>query len=320
MSLTDWVNIWIYGWLGMDVHSQFAQALHFFIYDSIKITLLLFLITFVMGIFQSYVSVQKLQKWLVERQWYGFEYWLAAGFGALTPFCSCSSVPLFIGFVRGGIPFGVTLAFLITSPLVNEAALAIFIASFGIQVTLIYALSGIVLGVLGGWILGRLGLQKWLKPWVLELLQGPQVAVEFNAPSLRTRLRVILRDMWQIFKRIGLWILLGVGLGAWLHGYVPAGSWAPWLQWASPWDVPLAVCLGIPLYAQAAAVVPLVQVLIAKGVPMGTALAFMMATVGLSLPEGIMLSQVMNRKLILSFFATMALLMVLLGYFYKWIF
>lgn len=310
----------VYGLWGLNPQLAWVQSLHFFLYDGTKILFLLLLITTLMSIVQRVFPVQKLQALLNSRKWFGLDYVLAALFGALTPFCSCSSVPLFIGFVRGGIPLGVTLAFLITSPLVNEAALALFWASFGLKFTLIYALAGVVMGVLGGMVLSLSPVSRSLQPWVLGLLsQGVQGAQELSqdGPAF---VRLILMDLREILGRIWLWVLLGLGLGAVMHGYVPTGALAPILRQLAPWDVPVAVLLGVPLYASAAGVVPLVQVLVDKGVPLGTSLALMMATVGLSFPEAMMLKQVMVPRFLALFFGVVAAMMIGLGYFFNLIF
>lgn len=244
---------------------------------------------------------------------------LASIFGAITHFCSCSSVPLFIGFVQGGIPLGVTFSFLITSPLVNEVAVAMFIGMFGIKATLIYTLSGILLGTIGGWILGKLNLESLLSDWVKKILENKMQQGEYEeeALSFRQRLPEIARGSWDIVKSVVLYIIIGIAIGAVMHGYVPDNFFAQYLSGKQWWTVPLAVILAVPMYANAAGIIPVIQVLVAKGVPLGTAIAFMMATVGLSIPEAILLKKVMTIKLIAIFFGVVTLFIILSGYLFN---
>ena len=215
------------------------------------------------------------------------EYFLASTFGAVTPFCSCSSVPLFIGFVQGGIPLGVTFSFLITSPLVNEVAIAMFLGMFGWKATAIYVVSGLILGTLGGWILGKFNLQPLLSEWVQKILDKAEAGegdYETSKQTFMQRLPEITRSAWDLVKGIVIYVLIGIGIGAAMHGYVPENFFSEYLGSGAWWTVPLAVILAVPMYANAAGIVPVIQVFVAKGVPLGTAIAFMMATVGLSIP------------------------------------
>ncbi len=313
-SFADWL---VYGLLGLDSASRLGGALDFFVYDTLKILLLLFLISSVMGVVNAYFPVERLRHYLQTHRLYGLQYLLAALFGAITPFCSCSSIPLFIGFVKGGIPLGVTFAFLITSPLVNEVAVAMFLGSFGLQATLVYVCSGIVLGCLGGMVLGRLRLDAYLTDWVREVQAHADAQTahwEGGAVSFWQRLPVILADAWQIVRGVWLYVLLGIGVGALMHGFVPEGFFAQFMGRDNWLAVPLSVVLAVPMYANAAGIVPVVEVFVAKGIPLGTAIAFMMAVVGLSLPEATLLKKVMTWRLIAIFFATVASFIVLLGY------
>ncbi|MFT7233647.1 MAG: uncharacterized membrane protein YraQ (UPF0718 family) [Cyclobacteriaceae bacterium] len=312
--LADWL---VYKALALDPTSHLAGSLNFFFYDSIKIIILLFVIIFLMGIVNDYLPIEKLRNFLSRNRLYGLEYLLASTFGAITPFCSCSSVPLFIGFVQGGIPLGVTFSFLITSPLVNEVALALFIGLFGWKITIIYALSGILLGTIGGFILGRLKLQNLLTDWVKNLLSNAENETEryeqLSRP-LKARLKTIFKNAFQIVKSVIIYVIIGVALGAVMHGYVPDDFFQQYLSGGQWWTVPIAVILAIPLYANAAGIIPVIQVLVAKGVPLGTALAFMMSTVGLSLPEATLLKKVMSLKLILIYFGVVTFFIILSGY------
>jgi uncharacterized membrane protein YraQ (UPF0718 family) len=228
-------------------------------------------------------------------------------------------VPLFIGFVKCGIPMGVTLAFLITSPLVNEVAIALFIGMFGLKTTVIYVASGILLGTIGGYVLGRFKLERLLTPWVQGVIQQAERegALEAEKLSFAQRLPGVAREAGGIVRSVILYVLIGIGIGALMHGFVPTGFFERYISKENPLAVPLAVILGVPMYANAAGVLPVIQVLVQKGVPLGTAIAFMMAVVGLSLPEATLLKKVMSIKLIAIFFGTVTFFIILSGYLFN---
>ena len=313
----DWL---VYDLFGIDATSHLGEALNFFFYDSIKIILLLFIISAVMGIVNAYFPIERLRSYLTSRKLYGFQYLFASLFGAVTPFCSCSSIPLFIGFIKGGIPTGVTFAFLITSPLVNEVAIAMFLGTFGLKTTLIYTISGILLGTIGGYVMGKLKPEKYLSPWVRQIQAQSEIESEAwqaeKIPFLK-RIPTIIKDAFGIVKGVLLYIIIGIGIGAAIHGYVPEGFLENYLAADNWYSVPLAVILAIPMYANAAGIVPVIQVFVAKGVPLGTAIAFMMGVVGLSLPEATMLKKVMTWKLIGIFFGVVAMFIILSGYIFN---
>lgn len=313
-QLADWL---VYGLMGLDATTRLGEALNFFVYDSVKIILLLFGISVVMGVVNAYFPIERLRAYLSTHKLYGFQYLLASVFGAITPFCSCSSIPLFIGFVKGGIPLGVTFAFLITSPLVNEVAVAMFLGTFGWEVTLLYVSCGILLGMVGGFVLGRLDLECLLSPWILQM-QKMQIeadaAYESEQVPFMRRLPNIAKEAMAIVKGVLVYVLVGIGIGAFIHGYVPEGFFAEFVQRAGVFGVPASVLMAVPMYANAAGIVPVVEVLVAKGIPLGTALSFMMSVVGLSLPEATMLKKVMTWKLVGIFFGTVALMIMLLGW------
>ena len=315
--LADWI---VYTLVGLSHTDTLGRAVHFFVYDSIKILLLLFLISMVMGIVNAYFPIDRLRSFLLTHRLYGLQYLFAAVFGAITPFCSCSSIPLFIGFVKGGIPLGVTLSFLITSPLVNEVAVAMFLGSVGIKATVIYVASGILLGCTGGFVLGRMRLDAYLSDWVRQVqTQSEQQAAlwEEDHTTFLQRLPTIASDAWQIVRNVIPYVLIGIGIGAFMHGYVPEGFFEEYLAMDRWYTVPLSVILAVPMYANAAGIVPVIEVFVAKGVPLGTAIAFMMAVVGLSLPEATLLKKVMKWPLIIMFFATVTLFIIGAGYFYN---
>ena len=316
-SFADWL---VFGVFGLAQTSRLGEALNFFVYDTLKILFLLFLISTVMGVVNAYFPIERLRNFLSSHRLYGMQYVFASVFGAITPFCSCSSIPLFLGFVKGGIPLGVTFSFLITSPLINEVAVAMFAGTFGWSVTGIYVLTGIVLGSIGGIVLGRMKLERWLSPWVIQI---QQTAVRNNDEwdaqhlSFLERLPSIVREAWGIVRGVLVYVLIGIAIGAFMHGYIPEGFFEQYMSGNSWYTVPLSVILAVPMYANAAGIVPVVEVFVAKGIPLGTAIAFMMSVVGLSLPEATMLKKAMTWRLILVFFSTVALFIILSGYLFN---
>jgi len=319
-QLADWL---VFEVLNLQEGNHLAEALHFFIYDSIKIILLVLIIIFLMGIVNSYFPVEKVRNYLSRKKLYGFEYLMASIFGVVTPFCSCSSVPLFIGFVKGGIPLGVTFAFLVTSPLVNEVAIGLFIGLFGVKTTIIYVISGILLGTISGLILQKLKLEKYLSPWVQQVLENSQKETEkfkLEKTSFKDKLPSIWKETTTILKGILPYILVGLAIGGLMHGYIPEGFFEQYLGKDNWFAVPAATVLGVPMYSGASGVLPVVQVLVAKGIPLGTAIAFMMGVVGLSLPEAMLLKKVMTVKLIAIFFSVVTLCIIISGYVFNLIF
>jgi len=316
-KLADWLT---YSLLGFDAQSGIGSALDFFFYDTTKILFLLFTISSIMGVINAYFPIERLRNYLTTHQLYGLQYFFASLFGAITPFCSCSSIPLFIGFVKGGIPLGVTFAFLITSPLVNEVAVAMFLGTFGLKITMIYVVSGMLLGMIGGFVLGKMNLENYLSDWVRNIQRSSETETtkwEVAKVTFINRLPDILKGSWGIVKGVLLYVIIGIAIGGAIHGYVPEGFFQEYMSKSSWFAVPLSVVLGVPMYANAAGIVPVIEVFVAKGVPIGTALAFMMAVVGLSLPEATLLKKVMTWKLIGIFFGTITLFIILLGYLYN---
>lgn len=305
--------------LHLTSESNLSESLNFFIYDGIKIITLLIIINFTMAVVRYYLPVEEIRKILTSRNWYGLDYLLAALFGVFTPFCSCSSIPLFIGFVSSGVPLGVTFAFLITSPLVNEASLALFPALFGIKITIIYNLFGVVIGVVGGMIIHKLNMEIYIDP---SLLNIKSAAVVNNHKSKKPTLGLAFlwwKDGWQITKSLIPYVLLGVGIGALIHGFIPANFFEKHLSSSDWWTVPLAAIAGIPLYANSVSVIPIVSALVDKGIALGTALAFMTAIVALSLPEFLILKKAMKLPLLLTFFGITTMGIVIMGYFLNFI-
>ena len=310
----------VYDAFALPVKSHLAEALNFFIYDSIKILILLFFIIFFMGIVNSYFPIERVKNYLSRNKLYGLEYLMASLFGIVTPFCSCSSVPLFIGFVSGGIPLGVTFAFLITSPLVNEVAIGLFLGIFGFKTTAIYVISGVLLGTFSGIILQTFKLEKYLSHWVKEILTNAQQEQEVfiaEKQNFSKRLPVIWQEVLKIIKGILPYLLAGIAVGGLMHGYVPEGFFEKYMSKDNWFAVPISTILAVPMYSNASGILPVVQVLVAKGIPIGTAIAFMMGVVGLSLPEAMLLKKVMTFKLIGIFFGVVTLCIIFSGYLFN---
>lgn len=324
IKMFDWIqhltDRLVYDVFGMDTNSHLTDALNFFIYDSVKILILLFVVIIFMGIVNSYFPIDKVKNYLSRNKLFGLEYLMASLFGVVTPFCSCSSVPLFIGFVRGGIPLGVTFAFLVTSPLVNEVAIGLFVGLFGIKTTMLYIINGILLGTFAGFILQKLNLERLLTPWVKEVLanaQREQHKFQVEKQSFVQRLPAIWREVFKILKGIIPYVIVGIAIGGLMHGYIPEGFFEQYMDKSNLFAVPISTILAIPIYSNASGILPIIQVLVSKGIPLGTAIAFMMAVVGLSLPEAILLKKVMSIKLIIIFFSIVTLCIIISGYLFN---
>lgn len=294
-----------------------AAALEFFLYDTAKILLLLLLMVYVIGWLRAGLHVERVRDFLAGRRRV-LGYVLGAGFGAITPFCSCSSIPLFLGFTTSGIPVGITLAFLITSPLINEIAVVLLWGLLGWKLTLVYVLAGLGAGIIGGWFMDVLRAERWLQDYLKESIasgaaQRP-VGAEQRKMGLRERHLFASGETRSIFRRVWRWVIIGVGLGALLHGYVPEAWFAEHLGAGQWWSVPAAVAVGIPLYTNVTGIVPVMESLLLKGLPVGTTLAFCMSAVAASLPEALMLRQVMRGKLLALFLGTLLALFSLLGW------
>jgi hypothetical protein len=313
-------DIATYNWMHI-TNEYWGNAINFFIYDTIKIGLLLVVINYVMAVTRYYFPVEKIKDILTKRNWYGLEYLLAALLGVITPFCSCSSIPLFIGFVGAGIPLGVTFAFLIASPLVNEASLLIFPSIFGLKMTLIYNALGIVIAILAGMIIQKLKMDKNVNPAFLKFTTQKDALKENDGQEIPLKKRLILwwKDGMSITRSIFPYVLLGVGLGAAIHGFVPRDFVESYLAIGDWWAVPLAVLLGMPLYANSVSVIPVIEAMTGKGIPLGTSLAFMTATVTLSIPGLLILKKAMNWKLLSAFIIVTSIGIMIIGYFFNWL-
>jgi len=301
--------------MGLTPGSRGGEALNFFIYDTIKIFLLLCTIIFVVAIIRSSFPPERTKRILSHKREYVGNI-IAALLGIVTPFCSCSAVPLFIGFVESGVPLGVTFSFLVSSPMVNEVALIMLWGMFGWKIALIYIGTGLLVAIVSGIIIGRLKMEKHVQDYVWEIQVGQQEIVEQTFRDKLVYARDYTRDL---LKKVFPYVVIGVGLGAFIHGYVPQDFLARWAGPDNPFAVPVAVALGVPLYSNAAGVIPIVHALTSKGMAIGTVLAFMMAVTALSLPEAIILSNVLKRRLLVTFFGIVATAIIFVGYLFNMI-
>ena len=304
-----------YRWLGLDPATRTAAAVHFFVEDVTKIFALLVTVIFVMGLFRSMLSPERVRTYLEGRSRWA-AYVMAVVLGAVTPFCSCSSVPLFIGFVEAGIPVGATMAFLITSPMVNEVAVVLLLSLLGWKLTVLYVAAGLVVGIAGGALIDALRLERWVEEYVWKIKVGA-VELPEGRPTLEHRVRFAWGEVQDILRRIWAYVLVGVGLGAALHGYVPQDFFARYAGAANPFAVPLAVVAGVPMYSNASGIIPVAEALLGKGVPVGTVLALMMSVVALSLPEMIILRKVLTVRMLGFFAAYLAVSFTAVGYLFN---
>lgn len=311
--LKSFADLLVYDLIGLSPSSQGGEALNFFIYDTLKIFLLLTTIIYVVAIIRTSFPPEKTKRMLSHRREYVGNV-LAALLGIVTPFCSCSAVPLFIGFVESGVPLGVTFSFLISSPMVNEVALIMLWGLFGWKIALIYIGTGLVVAIVAGIVIGKLKMERYVQDYVWEMQVGNAEIVQMN---FREKLNYAREYTLGLLKKIWPYVVVGVGLGAFIHGYVPADFLAKWAGRDNPFAVPVAVALGVPLYSNAAGVIPIVHALMEKGMAIGTVLAFMMAVTALSLPEAIILKNVLKNRLLFTFFGIVALAIVCVGYLFN---
>mgnify|MGYP001195825941 CR=1 FL=1 len=305
----------------VDRHSHTGEAIAFFFYDVPKVMMLLTLIVFAMGVVRSFFSPERTRALLAGKR-EGVGNVMAAGLGVMTPFCSCSAVPLFIGLVSAGVPLGVTFSFLISAPMVNEVALALLFGLVGWQVAVTYAAFGLIIAIFAGWVIGRLKLEGWLQDWVRDIHSGAVApdAVDDEPLTMVDRYRLGIEAVREIFGRVWMWIILGIGMGALIHGYVPEDLMVRIMGADAWWSVPAAVVIGIPMYTNAAGVIPIVEALLGKGAALGTVLAFMMSVIALSLPEMIILKQVLTLRLIAVFIGVVGSGILAVGYLFNFLF
>lgn len=309
---TDWLVDDVFG---MNSGSHLTEALRFFIFEVPKVLLLLTLIIFLVGIVRSYFSPEKTRKALEGKSLFTGNV-MASMLGIVTPFCSCSAIPLFLGFVEAGIPIGVTFSFLIASPMINEVAVVLLFSMFGWKTAAIYVVSGLVIAIIAGWVIGKLNLRNWVQDWVYQSQFGNSDS-DVEELKFADRIQYGYNAVKEIVGKVWLYVVIGIAVGAGAHGYVPEDFMASLMGKSGWYSVPLSVIIGVPLYSNAAGIIPIVSVLIEKGASLGTALAFMMAVIGLSLPEMIILKKVLKLPFILTFAGIMALGIMLVGFLFN---
>jgi len=312
------VSAWAVGWLPLPPNSRMEEAARFLVFETPKVLMLLTLVVFGMGIVRSFFSPERTRALLAGRR-EGVGNVAAATLGVFTPFCSCSAVPLFVGFVSAGVPLGVTFSFLIAAPMVNEVALGLLFALVGWKVALVYLVFGMTLAIVCGWVIGRLRLEGWLEEWVRNVRAGENVVIPDHATAA-DRIGAGLEAVRDIVGRVWIWILVSIGVGAFIHGYAPTDLLASIMGKGAWWSVPAVVLLGAPMYSNAAGIIPVVEALLSKGAALGTTLAFMMSVIALSFPEMVILRKVMTLRLIAVFVGVVALGILAVGYLFNALF
>jgi len=313
--ITDWI---IDSAIGLEKGQHLTEAIRFFIFELPKVLLLLTLIIFFVGIIRSFFSPERTRKILEGKSTFTGNI-LASLLGIVTPFCSCSAIPLFLGFVESGVPLGVTFSFLIAAPMINEVAVILLFGLFGWKVALIYILTGLTIAITAGWAIGKLKLEKWVENWVYETKLGNNGNGD-DSLSLSDRIQYGFNAVKEIVSKVWIYVAIGIAVGAGAHGYVPEDFMVSLMGKAAWYSVPLSVLIGVPLYSNAAGIIPIVSVLIEKGASLGTSLAFMMAVIGLSLPEMIILKKVLKMPLILTFIGIVATGIMIVGFLFNYLF
>ncbi len=308
----------VLGLLRMRPGARLTEAIRFFVFEVPKVLLLLTLIVFIVGIVRSFFSPERTRRILEGKSLFAGNV-MAGLLGIVTPFCSCSAIPLFLGFVEAGIPLGVTFSFLIAAPMINEVAVVLLFGLFGWKTALLYVSTGLIIAITAGWTIGKLKLERFVEPWVYDIKSG-EGGLEGEKLSWATRMGFGLTAVKDIVGRVWIFVVLGIGVGAAVHGYVPENFMASIMGKSAWWSVPLSVLIGVPLYSNAAGIVPIVQALLEKGASLGTALAFMMAVIGLSLPEMIILRKVLKLPMILAFAGIVATGIMIVGFAFNLVF
>jgi uncharacterized membrane protein YraQ (UPF0718 family) len=313
----------IAGWfvftlLDMPASSNIAEAIRFFVYEAPKVLLLLTFIVFVAGIIRSFFSPEKTRKALEGKPLFLGNV-MASTLGIVTPFCSCSAIPLFLGFIESGIPLGVTFSFLVAAPMINEVALVLLFGLFGWKTALLYASTGLIIAIISGWVIGKLKVERFVEDWVYEI-KAAELRIEERKTLFSERIQAGYTAVIDIVSKVWIYIVIGISVGAGIHGYVPENFMASIMGKSAWWSVPLAVLIGVPMYSNAAGIIPIVQALLEKGASLGTTLAFMMAVIGLSLPEMIILRKVLRIQLIAIFAGVVAVGIIIVGYLFNAIF
>ncbi len=309
------VDFFVYEILKLDKSAHLTEAVRFFLYDTPKVFVLLVSIVFIVGIIRSYFSPEKTRKALEGKPLFIGNI-MASSLGIVTPFCTCSAIPLFIGFVESGIPLGVTFSFLIAAPMINEVALVLLFGLFGWKTALLYASTGWIIAITSGWIIGKLKVERFVEDWVYEIKTGDFQMEEMKVP-FSDRIQAGYVAVIDIVSKVWIYIVAGIAVGAAVHGYVPENFMASIMGKDAWWSVPLAVLIGVPLYSNAAGIIPILQALLEKGASLGTALAFMMSVIGLSLPEMIILKKVIKLPLIIIFISVVAVGIMIVGFLFN---
>jgi len=313
--VTDWLIDTVFG---MEKGKHLTEALRFFIFELPKVLMLLALIIFFVGIIRSYFTAERTRKALEGKSTFAGNV-LASMLGIVTPFCSCSAIPLFLGFVESGVPLGVTFSFLIASPMINEVAVILLFGLFGWKVAAIYVVTGLVIAIVAGWVIGKLKLEHWVEDWVYKTQLG-NAGESDEKLKFSDRVHFGFDAVKEIVSKVWVYVAIGIAVGAGAHGFVPEDFMAALMGKSAWYSVPLSVLIGVPLYSNAAGIIPIVSVLIEKGASLGTSLAFMMAVIGLSLPEMIILRKVLKMPLILTFIGIVATGIVIVGYLFNYLF
>jgi len=314
----EWISDWAVAALPITHGGHLEEALRFFFFDTPKVLMLLALVVFGMGLVRSFFSPERTRRYLAGRR-EGLGNVAAASLGIFTPFCSCSAVPLFVGFVSAGVPLGVTFSFLIASPMINEVALGLLFALVGWKVALTYLGFGLAVAISAGWVIGRLHLEGWLEPWVRDV-RGGALDLPTDRPTTADRIHAGIEAVRDIFGRVWIWIIVGIAAGAFIHGFVPAQMLSGIMGSHHWWSVPAAVLIGVPIYSNAAGIIPVVTALLGKGAALGTVLAFMMAVTALSAPETIILRKVLTLRLIAVFVGVVTVGIMAVGFLFNALF
>ena len=317
-ALAPLSNLIVDNLLVLERNARFTEAIRFFLYEVPKVLLLLVLIVFVVGIVRSYFSAERTRKALEGKSTFAGNV-LASLLGIVTPFCSCSAIPLFLGFIESGVPLGITFSFLIAAPMINEVAVILLFGLFGWKTALVYVAAGLSIAITSGWIIGRLRLEKWVEPWVYQVRVTHNSVGEVQL-SFDDRIRMGYSAVREIVTKVWMYIVIGIAVGACVHGYVPENFMASFMGKDVWYAVPLSILIGVPLYSNAAGIIPVVQALLSKGASLGTALAFMMSVIGLSLPETIILKKVLKLPLIFVFVGIVAVGIMLVGFLFNVLF
>ena len=307
-----------YSLLQIKPHSHLGESLEFFFYDTPKVLMLLILIVFFVGLLRSFITPEKTRKLLAGKSEFLGNI-LAALLGIVTPFCSCSAVPLFIGFMTAGIPLGVTFSFLISAPMVNEIALVLLYGLLGWKIAAIYLITGLAIAIIAGFVIGRFHMENYIEDWVIKLDKTTPAETHGNSITWGNRFQTAKQSVKDIVGRVWIFMIIGIAVGAGIHGYVPQTFMASIMGKGTWWSVPLAVIIGVPMYSNAAGIIPVVEALLGKGAALGTVLAFMMSVIALSLPEMVILRKVLKMRLICTFIAVVTVGILIMGYLFNWL-